>query len=100
MYDRVRVIDNTICYGNPGNIHGNLAFNIKGMNSHYVSKIMDELKDICVRSGYHCAIPSIKHIGADSLDGTVRASVHCYNTKEEIDIFAETVEEISKFAGS
>ena len=99
MYNQINSIENIICYGNPDNIHGILAFNVKGMNSHDVAKIMDELKNICVRSGYHCAIPSIKHIGADSFGGTVRASVHYYNTKEEIDILAETVEEISKFAG-
>lgn len=99
MYDEISSIDNTICYGDPENIHGIVAFNIEGMNSHDVAKILDELKDICVRSGYHCAIPAIKHIGADELGGTVRASVHYYNTKEEVQILVETVEEISKFAG-
>lgn len=99
MYNEINSIDNTICYGNPENIHGIVAFNIDGINSHDVAKILDEIKNICVRSGYHCAIPAIKHIGADALGGTVRASVHCYNTKEEIEILAETVEEISKFAG-
>lgn len=99
MYDGINNIDNTICYGDPENIHGIVAFNIEGMNSHDVAKILDEIKNICVRSGYHCAIPAIKHVGADALGGTVRASVHCYNTKEEIDILVETVNEVSKFAG-
>ena len=99
MYDEISSIDNTILYGHPENIHGIVAFNIENMNSHDVAKILDEIKNICVRSGYHCAIPAIKHLGADALGGTVRASVHCYNTKEEIDIFVETVNEVSKFAG-
>ena len=68
MFDKINSIDNTICYGNPENIHGIVAFNVEGMNSHDVAKILDELKDVCVRSGYHCAIPAIKHIGADKLD--------------------------------
>lgn len=100
MYEGINNIDNTICYGDPENIHGILAFNIEGMNSHDVAKILDEIKNICVRSGYHCAIPAIKHVGADALGGTVRASVHYYNTKEEIDILVETVNEVSKFAGA
>ncbi|MBI5679285.1 MAG: cysteine desulfurase [Methanobacterium sp.] len=99
MYDQICGIDNTICYGDRENVHGIVAFNIENMNSHDVAKILDEIKNICVRSGYHCAIPAIKHIGADALGGTVRASIHYYNTKEEIQILAETVEEISKFAG-
>lgn len=99
MYEGINNTDNTICYGDPENIHGIVAFNIENMNSHDVAKILDEIKNICVRSGYHCAIPAIKHVGADALGGTVRASVHYYNTKEEIDILVETVNEVSKFAG-
>jgi cysteine desulfurase / selenocysteine lyase len=99
MFSEIEAIENSVVYGRPENIYGIVAFNINGVNTHDVAKILDEQRRICVRSGHHCAIPAIRHIGAYELGGTVRASLHYYNTEEEVQILAETLEEISRLLG-
>lgn len=71
---------------------GVVPFNVKGLNAHDVAMILDETKKICVRSGHHCAMPSIQFIGTQ---GAVRASFGLYNTREEADIFIEAVSQIT-----
>ena len=99
MYHEIQEIEKVRIYGSPENIYGIVSFNIDNINPHDLAKILDEVKSICVRSGFHCAIPSIKHIGAYKLGGTVRASIHYYNTREEIQELADTLTEVSKFLG-
>ncbi|MBN1133667.1 MAG: cysteine desulfurase [Methanosarcinaceae archaeon] len=69
-----------------------VPFNVKGLNPHDVAIILDETKKICVRSGYHCAMPSIRFLG---VEGAVRASFGLYSTQEEVDIFIESVSQIT-----
>lgn len=95
LYKLLSEIDNVIVYGNIDNIFNIVSFNIKNVNPHDVSKILDETGNICVRSGYHCAIPSLDIINAN--EGTVRASIHCYNNLEDIKKLANSVKEISEF---
>jgi cysteine desulfurase/selenocysteine lyase len=46
---------------------------------------LDQL-GIAVRTGHHCTQPLMTHF---CIPGTVRVSLAFYNTKEEIDTFAE-----------
>ncbi len=71
------------------------AFNIHGLGHHETAVMLDELKKICVRSGHHCCLPLTRALG---VDGTVRVSLHAYNTLEEINAFREALEKISKLA--
>lgn len=58
-----------------------ISFNIKGVHPHDVASILDS-KNVCVRSGNHCAQPLLRSMGIDS---TCRASFYIYNTKEDVD---------------
>lgn len=69
-----------------------ISFNIGGMDPHACAEALDRLRGICVRSGLHCAHPLASSL---SPAGTVRASMGCYTTGEEVRMFVETVEEIA-----
>ncbi|MFH1229526.1 MAG: SufS family cysteine desulfurase [Candidatus Aenigmatarchaeota archaeon] len=69
------------------------AFNIKGMEPHDVAIMLDN-QNIFVRSGMHCAYPIHKFL--QDPKGSVRASLYLYNTKEEVELFIEKLNTISK----
>ena len=56
-------------------------------NIHHfdMGTLLDRL-GIAVRTGHHCAEPLMHRMG---IEGTVRASLGLYNTKEEIDMTAQ-----------
>jgi cysteine desulfurase/selenocysteine lyase len=97
IWDKLSKIEGLILYGSEKNTHGIVSFNIDGINSYDVAKILDETRDICVRSGFHCAIPGIKHLNAN---GTVRVSVHYYNNMSDVEKLANSTEEIAKVFSS
>jgi len=72
------------------------AFNIKGMEPHDVAIMLDE-QNIFVRSGMHCAYPIHKFLHENK--GSARASLYFYNTKEEVKIFIEKLNNIAKTFG-
>jgi cysteine desulfurase / selenocysteine lyase len=58
--------------------------------------MLDQASNIMVRSGHHCCIPLMKHLGLKY--GTVRASLYLYNNKDEIDKLLAAMEQIVKMA--
>ena len=78
------------------NLRGGIfSFNIDGLSPHDIAMIMDNSKNIMLRSGMHCAHP---YFHARGLDGCARASLYLYNTAEEASIFIDTAEDLaSKF---
>lgn len=68
-----------------------VSFGIAGMHPDYLGNRLDAMGAICVRSGMHCAEPFTRTF---SDLGTVRASVACYTTEEEVLILADAMREI------
>lgn len=84
---RLSELEHVEVYG-PEDRVGIVPFNVKGLHAHDVALILDQTRKICVRSGHHCAIPTIRFLNVDS---TVRASFALYNTEEEVDILVNAV---------
>jgi cysteine desulfurase/selenocysteine lyase len=74
-----------------------LACNVKGMVAADVGAILDGDYGIAVRTGLHCA--PLVHTDLGLIDhGTVRFSVGCFNTDEDINWALEAMVAISKIA--
>ena len=89
-------IDHVTIHG-PENIRdriGVVSFTIDKIHPHEIAYFLDEKEAILVRSGDHCCIPLMRHLGLEN--GTVRASLYLYNTLEEIDLLIESIEEIAR----
>ncbi|HWQ67799.1 MAG TPA: cysteine desulfurase [Methanospirillum sp.] len=86
LYDDLTVIEGVELYSPRGTAV--VSFGVAGMHPDFVGRQLDARADICVRSGMHCAEPLSSSCNKA---GTVRASVACYNTHEEIRILADTL---------
>lgn len=97
MLKGLKDIDGITIYGpsDPERRAGIISFNLKGMNPHDVAIALDTISGVMVRSGHHCALPLHKHV-LNAPNGSVRASVYLYNNSQDVDVFLETLEEISK----
>ncbi|MDI9620219.1 MAG: cysteine desulfurase [Candidatus Nezhaarchaeota archaeon] len=71
---------------------GIISFSVEGVKAEDVALAMGNL-NICVRAGFHCAIPLVRDILGEGL-GVVRASLYLYNTAEEVDVFLEALENV------
>ena len=67
------------------------SFNIRHMHPFDVGQLLDA-KGIAVRTGHHCTQPLMQRLG---LEGTVRASFAVYNTRAEVEVFAQAVTKIA-----
>lgn len=72
-----------------------LSFVIDDIHPHDIGTILDQ-EGIAVRAGHHCAQPVMQRF---NVPATARASFAFYNTKEEVDVLARTVERVIEIFG-
>ena len=67
-----------------------LSFTIENIHPHDIGTILDQ-DGIAVRAGHHCAQPVMKFF---EVPATARASFAFYNTREEVDKLADSVQKV------
>ena len=92
---RLSEINGLNIYGNAAKRTSILAFNIDGIHHYDLGTLLDT-KGIAVRTGHHCTQPIMASLG---IEGTVRASIALYNTKEDIDALITGIHAVMKMLG-
>jgi len=101
IIDRLLRFPGVVVYGpqDPDQQVGVVSFNILDVNPEEVGSVLDEVYNIMVRTGLHCAPQAHRTIGTIGR-GTVRVSPFFFNTEDEIIYFLDAVREIASQAGS
>jgi len=90
MYEGLLNIPGVNVYSPSGT--GVVSFNVAGFHPNVFARQLDDYRKICVRSGMHCAEPLASSYHCD---GTIRASVGCYTTVDEVDTLVESVRHLA-----
>ncbi len=72
---------------------GIYSFNIEGLDPHIIALTLDKTSNIMMRSGMHCVH---SWFNAHKINGSARASMYFYNTKEECETFCEEIKKMAK----
>ncbi|NBO65723.1 MAG: cysteine desulfurase [Acidobacteria bacterium] len=76
--------------GTAANKAGVLSFLIDDVHPHDIGTILDQ-EGIAIRAGHHCAQPAMKFFGVPA---TARASFAFYNTRNEVDALARSINRV------
>jgi cysteine desulfurase/selenocysteine lyase len=95
LHDALGALDDVRIVGvqDPEYRGGITSFAVDGMGYHDVAMLLDRNRNIATRSGQHCVHSWFK---AHGIEGSVRASLYLYNTKEEVETLITALKEIIK----
>ncbi|HWL08216.1 MAG TPA: cysteine desulfurase, partial [Planctomicrobium sp.] len=90
--ERMLSINGLRLIGTARNKVGVLSFVLKDRSTTEIGRLLDA-EGIAVRSGHHCAQPSLRRMGVET---TVRPSLSIYNTIGEIDHLVDSLKRIAQ----
>jgi cysteine desulfurase/selenocysteine lyase len=74
---------------------GVISFELEGVHPHDIGQVLDT-HGVAIRTGHHCAQPVMLAL---SVPATARASFYLYNTTDEVDKLAASLQEVTRFFG-
>jgi cysteine desulfurase/selenocysteine lyase len=92
-HQRLSSVNSLRIFGTAPGKGGIFSFELEGIHAHDVSMVIDRA-GVAVRAGTHCAQPLLKRFGVTS---TCRASFGLYNTRAEVDILVDALDQARKF---
>lgn len=90
--EKLSEIDGLKIIGNSAQKASVVSFVLGNVHPHDVGTMLD-VDGIAVRTGHHCTEPIMRRF---NVPATTRASFAFYNTKQEIDILAESIQKVIK----
>lgn len=69
-----------------------LSFVLDNAHPHDIGTIVDA-EGVAIRAGHHCAMPVMERFG---IPATARASLACYNTREDVDALVRAIKRVNE----
>ncbi len=79
--------------GDPGQRAGAISFLLEDIHPQDAATLLD-MQGIALRVGHHCAMPLMESLG---IGGTMRASLACYNNRDDVDALLAALHKLSDF---
>ena len=95
-YDEMKKQNDIKIYGDFKNQTSIISFNLEGVHFNDLAMLLDK-KNIAIRTGHHCAQPFMKRL---NITGNARMSFGVYNTKDDIDYFLSSLNQIKNILKS
>lgn len=93
LCDEFAKLDGVRLIGRAQNRASVLSFVMDGIHPQDIGVLLDK-QGVAVRVGHHCAMPVMERMG---IEGTVRASIGLYNTRDDVDAFIAALKKVQKF---